>query len=181
MYRQHVIAHTFGAGPGRFHVVIVDDQPTQQGVHREAQQGRKEADLKHDPKKGGGRSLGNARFVRIAAGVQFHHAGGIGDGLDAGQRQHNADEAAPVFPEAAGQGCDVVHGLTQMRQCEHTQQDNHQHGGNRYQERQAAGVFGTEVVEGTDNENGHRGQQYPGCGKPKYENADNALMAAVTM
>ena len=60
------------------------------------------------------RMAGRGRFgnIRIGVGgarIELHHAGGIGDGLHAGQRQHHADKAFPILEEPAGQRLHVMH------------------------------------------------------------------------
>jgi hypothetical protein len=94
---QHVIADALGTG--RVDVTTHNLQSAQR-VRGESEQRGEDADFDHDPQNRGRRCFNDTWFRIGAAGIELHHAGGIGDGFDAGKCEHDSDEPGPVVREA---------------------------------------------------------------------------------
>ena len=106
-------------------------------------------------------------LASVVPGIEFHHAGGIGDGLHAGQGEHHADKSFPILEEAAGQRLHVMHRLPKVRQAKNPQQQHHHRRRHRDQKRQAAGVPRTENVEQADDRDGRPPHTFPDAATPK--------------
>src|ERR1051326_1086697 len=91
---EHVIADTRMSRS--VHVAVFGLQAAQ-SVHGQAKKRGEEADLDHDDDDCGSGGARDRRFFGAAAWIEFHHAGGIGDSLDARERENNAHETTPIL------------------------------------------------------------------------------------
>ena len=91
-----------------------------------------------------------------AAGIEPHHAGGVGDRFDAGEREHDADKAAPVLPKAAVQRLQMSDRSAEMRETEKSERDDDDHRWNGDEKGEAAGVLRPEQIQQADDEDGRR-------------------------
>ena len=107
---QHVIAHARMARGVHVRVGRIGgiDGQVGQGVGSQAQEGGEKANFQHDPDDGRRGGFGNIGMGVGRPPIELHHAGGVGDGLHAGQGEHDADKALPILKEPAGQRFDVM-------------------------------------------------------------------------
>src|SRR4029453_11145647 len=108
------------------------------------------------PEKRRGGSFGQGGIGPGAARIELHHAGRVGDCFDAGKREHDANEAAPVLPKAPVQWLQMSQRSAEMGETEQTKRNDDDGGWNGNQERETAGVFRSEKVEQTYEEDCRR-------------------------
>ena len=110
--------------------VAVDDLQSPERMHSQSEQSGKDADFDHDNEDCRRRSF-HDRWVRIGgAGIEFHHAGGIGDSFNAGKREHDADKAGPVLSKCSVQRLQVTERFADVRQTKQSKHDDHDCGRN---------------------------------------------------
>ena len=136
-------------------------------MHGESEQRGENANFDHDPQNGGRGSFAHRRMRIGAAGIELHHAGGVGDRFDAGKRQHDADEACPVLPEAAVQRLQISDRFADVRKTEKSEHYDDDRCRDRNQKGETAGVFRSKQIEHADDKDG-RGGELLGCGTPRY-------------
>ena len=141
---KHVVAHAFCAG--RVDVTVRDLQSAKR-VHGKTEQRCENANFDHDPENGTRGSFANRRLRISAAGVEFHHASGVGDCFNTGQSEHDADKPGPVPPEAAVQRLQMSDRFVDMRDAKESEHDDDDQSWYRNQKSEAAGVSRAKQVE----------------------------------
>ena len=161
---QHVIAHALRA---RRVDVAVGDLQSAERVHGEAEQRGENADFDHDPQNCGRGSFAHGWLRVGAAGIESHHAGGVGDRFDAGKREHDSDKPGPVRPEAAVQRLQMTDRFAHVRQTEKSEHDDDDHGWHRNQKARPPVCFGPSRLSNPMMRMA-AAANFSGCGTPRY-------------
>src|SRR5580704_15639327 len=90
--------------------------------------------------------------------IELHHSGGIRDGLNARERQHDRDKSIPVVNPTAVEWLHIPHSLADMRNNEAAESDDDNHRRHGNQQSQSAGVLRPEIIQCTNEENRARGK-----------------------
>src|SRR5713101_436563 len=89
-----------------------------------------------------------------AAGIEPHHAGGVGYRFDTGEGEHDSDKASPVLPESSVQWLQMSESRAEMRKAEKPEHDDDDSGWHRNQKSKPAGVLRSKQIEQPDDEDG---------------------------
>ena len=82
-----------------------------------------------------------------AAGIELHYTCGVRDRFDTRKREHDSDEASPVFRERSMQRFQMSERLTEMRQAKQTQGDHDESSRDRNEKCETASLFRSQQVE----------------------------------
>jgi len=122
-------------------------------VGGQAEKHSEDADLEHHYNDGFVRCPGDVWFGVSAVGVELHDASCVGDGLDTGQSENDADKAFPVVEKTAVQRLDAMDCGAEVWQTEESQENDHNNGRDGNQGGETAGMFGPEEVERANDDN----------------------------
>ena len=140
---QHVIAHA--ARAGRVDVAIDDRAGRRARAWRGRTSAVKTQTSTMTQRMAGVEVLVDRRIRLGAAGIELHHAGGVGDRFDAGKREHDSDKAAPVLPESRrATVADVPNASPRCGRLKSSEHDDDDRGRHRNEKGEAAGVFRAE-------------------------------------
>src|SRR6266542_2061731 len=141
---QHIIAHAFRAGCVD---VAVDDLQSAERMHGESKQRGEQTNLDHDDQDRRRGCSNDTGILFATASIEFHHAGGIGDGFDSRKGKYDADETGPVLSKRSVQWLQVTERRTEMWQAEKAEHNDNDCGGNGNQERESTCLFRSEQVK----------------------------------
>ena len=135
-------------------------------MHGEPEQRGENADFDHDPQNRG-RGCFDYRWMFIrAAGIETHHAGGVGNCFYTREREHDSDKAGPVLPETAVQRLQMSDRFVHVRQTEKSERHNDERGWNRKSRTQDRQCFWSEKISGPMTRIA-AAANFSGCGTPR--------------